>query len=83
MAPRLTPQVSTSMSLMRAETIPVGSEVWVDDEKQVWMLVKVVRQDNTILTVRQKTTGDEEEVDLVSCDDILGGKIGKVLHLSV
>lgn len=54
-----------SGSLLTAETIPVGSEIWVDDEEQVWMLAEVIRQENTSLTVRRKGTGEEVEIDLV------------------
>jgi len=54
-----------SGSLLTAETIPVGSEIWVDDEEQVWMLADVIRQENTSLTVRRKATGEELEIDLV------------------
>ncbi len=54
-----------SGSLLTAETIPVGSQIWVDDEEQVWMLAEVVRQENTSLTVRRKATGEELEIDLV------------------
>lgn len=67
MVPRqgLVSQASVSMDLIRADTIPNGSKVWVEDTEQVWILVEVVRQDNTMLTVRRKT-GEEVELDLVS-----------------
>lgn len=53
------------MNLLRADTIPAGSEIWAEDDEQVWMLAEVLRQENTLLTVRQKSTGDELEIDLV------------------
>lgn len=65
-------QPSVSMNLIRADTIPVGSEIWAEDEadggEEVWMLAQVVRQENTLLTVRKKKTGEELEIDLVSYD---------------
>lgn len=58
------------MNLIRADTIPPGSEIWTEDEtddgEEVWMLAQVVRQENTLLTVRKKQTGEELEIDLVS-----------------
>lgn len=51
--------------MMRAEKRPVGSQVWVEDSKDVWVRVQVVSQDNTILTIRRTKTGIEEEIDLV------------------
>lgn len=61
----ITSQPSMSMQLMRADTIPPGSHVWVEDKEMVWVLVEVVRQENTILTVREKDTRQEQEIDLV------------------
>ena len=57
-----------SGSLLQAATIPVGSEIWTDDEDgdQVWMQAEVIRQENTSLTIRRKSTGEELEIDLVS-----------------
>lgn len=64
------PQASVSMNLIRADTMPPGSEIWTEDEtedgEEVWMLAQVVRQENTLLTVRKKKTGEELEIDLVS-----------------
>lgn len=54
-----------SMNLIRADTIPAGSEVWAENDEHVWMLAEVVRQENTLVTVRQKSTGQEVEIDLV------------------
>lgn len=62
-----------SGSLLQAETIPVGNEIWVDDDDQVWMLAEVVRQENTSLTVRRKATGEELEIDLVRAATACGG----------
>lgn len=61
----ITSQHSMSMNLIRADTIPAGSEVWAEHDEQVWMLAEVVRQENTLVTVRQKSTGEEVEIDLV------------------
>lgn len=65
----ITSQASVSMSLLRADTIAAGSEIWAEDEadggQEVWMLAEVVRQENTLLTVRKKETGEELEIDLV------------------
>lgn len=61
----ITSQPSMSMNRMRAETIPSGSGIWVEDEERVWMLAEVVQQDNTLLTIRRKRTGEVMEIDLV------------------
>lgn len=54
-----------SSLMMRAEKKPVGSLVWVEDSKDVWVRVQVVNQDNTMLTIRHTKTGIEDEIDLV------------------
>lgn len=59
-------QPSVSAGLIRAALRPAGSLVWTEHEDKVWMLVEVVSQDNTILSVRHKATGNLEEIDLVS-----------------
>lgn len=63
-------QPSVSMKLLRAPSIEAGSEIWAEDEsdggEEVWMLAQVLRQDNTLLTVRKNRTGEELEIDLVS-----------------
>lgn len=61
----ITSQPSVSMNLMRADTIPAGSAIWAESDDDVWVLAEVVRQENTLLTVRRKTTGEEMEIDLV------------------
>lgn len=61
----ITSQPSVSMQLMRADTVPRGSHVWVEDDKLVWVLAEVVRQENTILTVREMSSGRQRDVDLV------------------
>lgn len=74
----ITSQPSVSMSLLRADTIAAGSEIWAEDEgdggEDVWMLAEVVRQENTLLTVRKKETGEELEIDLVGsvCPRLFG-----------
>ena len=57
------------MNLLRADTMPSCTEIWAEDEAdggdEVWMLAEVLRQDNTMLTVRKKKTGEELAIDLV------------------
>ena len=67
-------QPSMSALMMRAEKRSMGSLVWVEDAKEVWALVQVASQDNTILTVRHTSTGIEEEIDLVRGDTPLSRK---------
>ena len=57
---------SSSMNLMRADTIPRGEDIWIEDDELVWALATVLRQENTQLMVRRKRTGEEDEIDLVS-----------------
>jgi hypothetical protein len=57
---------SASQMLMSAEKHPKDSYLWVESEQDVWALVKVVRQENTLLTVLNVSTGQKMEVDLVS-----------------
>lgn len=68
--PTLSRHASVSMNLIRADTFPVGSEIWTEDEADdgegVWMLAQVVRQQNTLVTIRKKSSGEELEIDLVS-----------------
>lgn len=56
---------SLSTHLVRADTYPVGSEIWTNDEGEIWVLAEVISQENTILTVRWKSTGKRLEIDLV------------------
>ncbi|CAN0333176.1 unnamed protein product [Ectocarpus sp. 13 AM-2016] len=57
---------AVSGDLMRAETIAIGSDIWTDDEEgEVWTIAEVVHQENTMLTVRYKSTGEEHKIDLV------------------
>lgn len=51
---------------MRAMKRPRGSEIWVEDDAQVWALAEVVSQDNTLLTVRRTGSAEMESIDLVS-----------------
>lgn len=59
--------MQVSGSLLLAHTIPVGSEIWTDDEEgdQVWIQAEVIRQENTSLTIRRKSMGEELKFDLV------------------
>lgn len=57
---------SLSTHVFREETHPVGSEIWTSDEGDIWVLAEVISQDNTILVVRRKSTGEKLEIDLVS-----------------
>lgn len=63
---RLTSQKSISTRVMRASKRPEGSEVWIEDEELVWVLAEVVSQQNTMLSVRLKSSGETKELDLVS-----------------
>lgn len=62
-----------SGSLLQADTIPVGSEIWADDEDgdQVWIQAEVIRQENTSLTIRRRSTGLELEIDLVRFSGVI------------
>lgn len=72
-------QPSISATLMRVEAIARGSKIWVEDDEQVWLLAEVVRQDNTILTVREKRTGLEKEIDLVRDQEKVWGWLRTLL----
>lgn len=61
----LVSQPSMSAQLMRAEIRPAGSKIWMEAERQVWALVEVVSQDNTILKIK-RPDGKPDEIDLVS-----------------
>jgi hypothetical protein len=61
---------SASQMLMSAEKHPSNSYLWVESkqgesDQDVWALVKVVRQENTLLTVLNTSTGQKMEIDLV------------------
>lgn len=57
---------SVSSQLLRAEQLPVGGEIWIENEVTVWALAVLDEQDNTMLKVRRRDTGKMVEVDLVS-----------------
>lgn len=57
---------SLSTHLVLANKYEVGSDVWMDDEARVWVQAEVLKQDNTLLTLRRKDTGETVEIDLVS-----------------
>lgn len=71
------------MNLMTADTIPAGSAIWAESDEDVWVLAEVVRQENTLLTVRQKTTGEELEIDLVREEYELHRKRAIEIHLLI
>jgi hypothetical protein len=57
---------SASQMLMSAEKHPKDSYCWAKSEQDVWALVKVIRQENTLLSVLNTSTGQKMEIDLVS-----------------
>jgi len=57
---------SMSTRAFTAETRPEGSLMWTGDERMMWVLVEVLSQQNTLLKVRRKDTGELVEIDLVS-----------------
>lgn len=59
-------QRSISSRIMHADFMPTGEEIWIEDEKEVWVLASLVEQENTMLKVRRKDTGVIVEIDLVS-----------------
>lgn len=59
-------QRSISSRIMHADDMPTGEEIWIEDEKEVWVLASLVEQENTMLKVRRKDTGGLVEIDLVS-----------------
>lgn len=59
-------QRSMSTKVMVADVIPPGKEIWVDNDKEVWVLTDLLSQQNTVLKVRRKDTGEVLDVDLVS-----------------
>ena len=56
---------SLSTLLVRADTYRAGSEVWMDDEAHVWVQAEVLKQENTLLTLRRKDSGETVEIDVV------------------
>ncbi len=65
-APRRGLVSSMSTRAFTAETRPEGSLVWTEDDRKMWVLVEVLSQQNTLLKVRRKDTGELLEIDLVS-----------------
>jgi hypothetical protein len=55
-----------SQMLMCAEMHPKDSYLWIQSKQDVWALVKVVHQQNTLLTVLNTSTSGKLEIDLVS-----------------
>jgi hypothetical protein len=54
-----------SQMLMCAEKHSQDSYLWIQSKQDVWALVKVVRQQNTLLTVLNISTSEKLEIDLV------------------
>lgn len=54
-----------SKKAFRADKRAEGALVWTGDADKVWLLVEVLSQDNTLLRVRNKATGETQEIDLV------------------
>lgn len=50
---------------MHVKSIEPGSLIWTQDELDVWVLARVLRQEKTLLTVSVQKTGEEREIDLV------------------
>lgn len=59
-------QRSVSTRLMSAEQMATGQQIWVEDEKEVWVLTELLSQHNTLLRVCRKDTGQMLDIDLVS-----------------
>lgn len=57
---------SMSTKAFTAEKRPQGSLVWTANPENGWVLVEVLTQDNTLLSVKNKATGATEMIDLVS-----------------
>ncbi|CAM9665996.1 unnamed protein product [Ascophyllum nodosum] len=57
-------QRSVSSRIMHAERMPISEEIWVEDDKQVWALTSLVEQENTLLKVRRRDTGEVVKIDL-------------------
>eukprot|EP00752_Nemacystus_decipiens_P009298 g8309.t1 len=55
---------SMSTKAFTAEKRPEGSLVWTENPERGWVLVEVLTQDNTLLSVRHKATGATEVIDL-------------------
>jgi hypothetical protein len=67
MPPSTPASPTASQLLMCAEKHKKDSYLWTQrKQNDVWALVKVVRQQNTLLTVLDKSTSEKMEIDLVS-----------------
>lgn len=60
-------QRPVSARLLQFEKLVPEEELWVEDENETWVLAVLVEQQNTILKVQRKDTGEVLQVDLVSC----------------
>ncbi len=57
---------AASQALIQAERFEKGSTLWIEDEKEAWVMVRVLGQENTLLRVCNVESGEEQEIDLVS-----------------
>ncbi len=57
---------AASQALIQAERFEKGSTLWIEDEKEAWMMVRILGQENTLLRVCNVESGEEQEIDLVS-----------------
>ncbi|CAM9355556.1 unnamed protein product [Discosporangium mesarthrocarpum] len=55
---------TASSRLMKAEKFQTGMKVWTDDEEEVWISVEVVKQESTVVTVKNRSTGEVLDIDL-------------------
>lgn len=62
----LTLQRSMSARVMVADQLPQDKDMWVEHDQLVWVLTDLISQQNTMVKVRRKDTGEVLEIDLVS-----------------
>jgi len=53
-----------SMLLMTSHEVGCGSEVWVEDHNTIWTKAEIIKENNSILTIRKLNTGEEFTIDL-------------------
>ena len=64
--PSYTEEPVASQRLIRADKIPKGRVIWIEDDDEVWQEAEVIEQNNTLLTCKHRGNGSTVEVDLVS-----------------